>query len=122
MQRTRSAVVGVAVGVVALAGCSAVEEQASASDLKSTTCDELADEAVRISSESNDSSKLLKVREPAVVSDNRDTYKKPTGTGEALVLSCSGTGVWSDGGDNSKVVLKLTVDADGESYVAYEEQ
>jgi hypothetical protein len=83
------------------------------------TCQDLSAEAVRISAEDNNALvTLLKVRIPRLVEDNISTYALPTGGGETLVLACAGTGVWSDG-TSTKVRMKLTVDADGDSWVFY---
>jgi hypothetical protein len=54
-----------------------------------------------------------------VITDNRETYSLPSGDDEALVLKCKGTGVWSDG-SKSPVVLRSTVDSDGDNWVSYE--
>jgi hypothetical protein len=88
-------------------------------DLAAITCADLADEAVRISEEQQPPVLLLKVREPTTVDDNTRTYEVPTGSESVLVLSCVGTGVWSDG-TSDDVRLRLTVDADAEAFVYYE--
>ncbi|TGN64227.1 hypothetical protein EXE59_09875 [Nocardioides eburneiflavus] len=87
--------------------------------LEDVTCDELADDAVRISEEDTGlGTKLLKVREPRVVEDNRATYEAPTGTNEEVVLACRGQGSWEDGSDVD-VRVELTVDSDGDAWVFY---
>ena len=101
----------------ALSACGTME---SAADTYSDyTCADLADEAVSIS-EGQDV-ELVKVRSPKIVKDHRDDVTVPKGDGDALVLSCRGTGVWSDGGPTSQVKLELTVDADKELFVRYQE-
>lgn len=82
-------------------------------------CDDLASEAAEVSTSEDAALKLLKVRNPRVVKDHRQNYRLPSGDGEALILSCRGTGVWSAGG-GSPVLLKQTVDADGDQWVGYE--
>ena len=83
-------------------------------------CNTLADDAVRISSEQESLVELLKVRSPTVVTNNVDSYKLPSGTGESLVLKCEGMGVWSDG-SKVGVILKATIDADGDTWVEYQQ-
>jgi hypothetical protein len=62
---------------------------------------------------------LLKVRNPRVVTDNRDTYATPSGNGEELILECKGRGVWSDG-SYSPVAVRYSIDSDGEVWYQYE--
>lgn len=88
-------------------------------DAIKTDCADLAQESVAISQESGDV-ELLKVRDFSVAEDNRTGFTKPS-SGESLVLACTGTGVWSDGGPASTVRLELTVDSDGDSFVSYNE-
>lgn len=89
------------------------------SGVDETTCKTLADEAVRVSDDGSDDVKLLKVRGLKVVKDVRSTFKLPTGTKSLLIYSCKGTGVWSDGDEQTKVYVMLKVDADGEYFVGY---
>jgi hypothetical protein len=96
-----------------------MEEALDAASATTTTCDDLASEAVRISEEQEAVVKLLKVRQPDVVEDNRETYEVPSGGDDVLVLSCKGVGVWSDA-TKSDVQLELTVDSDGDEFVSYE--
>lgn len=92
---------------------------AMAGSLDETTCEELAADAVRISGEDTGFGvELLKVREPRIVEDNRDSYGIPTGSDEELILACRGGGVW-DNSSTDDVRIELTVDADGESWVAF---
>jgi hypothetical protein len=120
----RAAATGVAGACLAfgLSACggTAVGDAVEAASYKTATCDDLAKEAVRISEKQD--VQLLKVRSAKIVTDNRKTVAKPSGDKAALVLSCRGTGVWSDAGDNSPVLLKLTIDSDGEQFVEYAEQ
>ena len=119
----RLAVIGIG-SVFALTGCADVVDKAEDVAMKSALniydCADLASEAVDSSSDGkDDQSELLKVRNPRVVKDNRKTWMAPTGDGEALILSCKGTGVWSDI-DPSPVLLKLTVDSDGDQWIQWE--
>lgn len=82
------------------------------------TCASLSEEAAGISV--GQDVELIKVRSPKVVRDNRKTLKLPKGTKDALVMSCKGRGVWSDS-DNSSVLVSLTIDADGDAFIAYKE-
>jgi hypothetical protein len=117
---------GATVGLL-LSGCGGITEavdeavDVAAGGSAGYGCDELADEAVRISEEEDGFFTLLKVREPRIVKDNRETYTLPTGDAEAVILVCDGTGVWNDG-DKTGVRLKWTVDADGDEWVFYEPQ
>lgn len=83
-------------------------------------CDAAVEEAVNLSAEQSTSIQLLKVRGVRVLEDNRETYTVPTGTREATVVECKGTGVWSDGDSTTKVLIRVTVDADSEFFVYYE--
>lgn len=84
------------------------------------TCDDLAEEAVRISDESGSLfGTLLKVRGVTLTDDHRTSYTRPTGTDDALILGCRGAGVWSNGADLD-VELSLTIDSDGDVWVGDE--
>ncbi|WP_161784050.1 DUF4190 domain-containing protein, partial [Cellulomonas carbonis] len=98
------------------------EEEAAAErvDFSFVTCELLADEAVLISAEAADG-ELLEVKDAVLASDERETYVVPTGTDEAVVMGCTGTGVWSDGTEQP-VALELSTDATGEAYVYYAAQ
>lgn len=82
------------------------------------TCDDLADSAVLISADQNAFLTLLKVRNPRITQDNRDTYTLPVGTGESDVLTCEGVGVYSDG-VNRELRMTLSVDSDGAEFVFF---
>lgn len=82
------------------------------------TCQDLADQAVEISKDQDTT--LLKVRKLKVKADHSSDYKKPTGDKESLVLSCTGTGVWSSGA-TTPVLLQYTVDSDGQGFFSYKE-
>ncbi|RIJ76561.1 hypothetical protein D1871_11905 [Nakamurella silvestris] len=84
-----------------------------------STCDSLAKEAVDISAEKD--IRLLKVRSPEVLEDNRASYEKPSGDSTAIVLSCTGTGAWSNATETN-VLLELTVDSDGDFFIGYKQQ
>jgi hypothetical protein len=116
--RNLTVALGVMIGAVGLSGCGAAAPAVDAASLTAYDCAMLAKEAVSLSK--GEDIKLIKVRSPKIVKDNRKTYKKPTGDDDALVLSCMGAGVWSDSTD-SPVLLDLTVDADGDPFVAYKE-
>jgi hypothetical protein len=88
-------------------------------DMDSITCDELADEAVRISEEDTGFGvKLLKVHTPQLVEDNRDDYEIPTGANRERIMACRGGGSWADG-DTVDVRVELSVDADDEQWVFF---
>lgn len=93
--------------------------ESASSGLVDFTCDDLAEQAVEIS-EGNDV-ELIKVRSPEVVEDNRLTYEEPNDDSSVVVFSCSGTGVWSNNEEQS-VLVKATVDSDGDFFVGYEQQ
>jgi hypothetical protein len=81
------------------------------------TCQELAKKAVAIS----DTGKpivLKGVRDLTVVEDHRDSYSTPA-SGENTILSCRGTADWNTI-DDSPVLVKMTVDSDGKTWVKYE--
>ncbi|WP_250001434.1 hypothetical protein [Actinoplanes sp. M2I2] len=84
-----------------------------------TDCRLLAEEAVRISGESGNDVKVIKIRALKVLQDNRKTYTLPTGSGSTLVLSCSGRAVTSAGLANIPILLRMTVDADSDYFVGY---
>ena len=111
--------------LLACAGCSidaGTDGDSSKDDKPSreqiVTCDDLAEDAVRISSEQAQSVQLLKVREPQVKKDNQPIDELPA-HGEVLALSCTGTGVWSDGDSSTRVLLRYTIDSDGDGFVYY---
>lgn len=121
--KAAAAVVCLSVG---LSGCSSVAQgfadaRTSTGPKKAAklTCSDLAGEAVRVSKENDAKPLLIKVRKPKVKKDNSATYKLPTGDKEALILSCTGTGVFSSG-DTIPVLLKYTIDSDGEVFYGYE--
>jgi hypothetical protein len=105
-----------AIGLVGTSGCATLDDAASSGD--PLDCDDLASESVRISDENDQPLKLLKVRNPTIVTDNRESYSVPTGNEEALILKCEGMGVWSTG-DNAMVTLRETVDSDGDAWIKY---
>ena len=87
---------------------------------ESYTCEDLVEEAVRISDEADAAVvKLLDVRSPEVVEDNLASYTVPSGDEDVLALRCEGTGVWTDGTDD-RVSLEATVDSEGQTWVYYE--
>ncbi|MDN4171600.1 DUF2510 domain-containing protein [Nocardioides sp. SOB77] len=83
-------------------------------------CETTVAEAVRISEEQAPPVQLEDVRDLSVVEDRRETYTEPTGDGEATVLTCRGTGAWSDGDTTTEVEVGVTVDAEGTYFVFYE--
>jgi hypothetical protein len=88
-------------------------------DFSGVTCDVLAEEAVLVSQSLDDGeADLVKIRESAVVEDHRADYLPPAGAEESLLLSCRGTAAWTDLSE-SAVLTQLTIDADGEVFVAY---
>jgi hypothetical protein len=87
----------------------------------SEACDLAADEAIRISGEQQNAFvQLLKVRSVHMVKDNRDSFETPTGTGEEIVIKCQGTGVWSDGDRTTEVIIRVSADADEDTWIYYE--
>jgi len=78
------------------------------------TCDDLGTQAAQLSADHKADPLLIKVRAVKMTADHRENYVKPAGDGDATVLECAGTGVWSDLA-TSPVKLKLTVDKDGTS-------
>jgi hypothetical protein len=113
-------ILAVAMVAAALTSCSSSTGDGAGAGSDTMTCEELADEAVRISEEQD--VKLLKVRAPEVSLDKQETgWDKPTGTSEVTVLRCNGQGVWSDG-TNSGVQLSLKVDADDDAFVYYQQK
>lgn len=89
-----------------------------ASSPAAMTCERLGDAAAAMDHE-HALVTLLDVREARATVDHRSDYTLPTGADDATVLECEGTGVWSDG-SKSPVRVRLTVDAEGESWVYYE--
>ncbi len=135
MTTGKSNSLGIALAVVAgLAGCGGATSSGApgatgsppsgsstaSKPFEDLDCEKLAKEAVRVSSEQEAQVRLIKVRGVKVRKDNRMSFKKPTGDKSALVMSCKGTGVWSDG-DDRPVLVNLSVDADGDEFVEYKE-
>ncbi|WP_029253916.1 DUF2510 domain-containing protein [Paraoerskovia marina] len=84
-------------------------------------CEVLGTEAVRIAADQADgfTDQLIKVRQPEMVEDNRLTYEIPTDTSDALIYSCTGTGIYSSG-DDATVNMEATVDSDGDWFIYFE--
>jgi hypothetical protein len=120
-----SVVASIAIALLAMAslsGCEGMEDTADTAPVAvdpSSACDELASNAATFSGYMEDDPSLVKVRNPTVVDDNRDTYKMPAGSDQALVLACEGMGVGSNG-SKSMVALSLTIGSDGQSYVDFQ--
>jgi hypothetical protein len=113
--------------LVVLSGCAAasdlagdVTSAATGADVDDLTCDDLVEESVSISEDQAIS--LLKVRQPEILKDNRPIAQDdlPSGAGETLVMSCVGTGVWSDGDSKTKVKMSVKIDADAEMFIYYQ--
>jgi len=107
----------VAVAAAGVASRSTVSTVATAAPA-AMTCAQLGVEAARVSK--GGTPELLTVRAPTMVKDNRATYTKKAGAKAALLMTCKGTGVWSDG-TNTALTLQLTVDAKGNQFVVYYE-
>lgn len=116
--------IGIGLGLVGYAALLIGVLAAGLGGLGSTiTCPQLATEAVRISSEQNSGTGkplLLRVEAPKVVSDVQSTAKPPA-SGELVVLQCTGTGYFSNT-ESATVKLTLSIDPDGQQWVAYEAQ
>lgn len=78
-------------------------------------CSDLADRSVEISV--GQPVELLEVHDLRMAEDNRLNFRPPA-TGEALVLACTGRGVWSDT-TTTFVRLEATVDSDGDLFIEY---
>jgi Protein of unknown function (DUF2510) len=114
------------VGLIVIGGViGAIAGANSQGDASTATCTDLANQAVTISANNTSAlqPKILKVEVTRIVTDHRKTFVTPTGTNQALVLSCEGTGViWSNPDLHANVLLTLQVDKDGQQYVAYKGQ
>ncbi len=89
--------------------------------VKDWTCADVGQEAIRISRTGGRGAKLLTVRRPVPLQDNRvPGMALPTGkTDQALLLHCAAKATWSDA-SRSPVDLRWTVDPHGEQYVYYQ--
>ena len=121
VRRTLRVVAGFS-SALALAACSgstgdtgSTGTNADSADYAAMDCAKLAEEAVAISEDEDVS--LLKVRDFKPTEDNRTGFVKPS-SGDALLLSCTGTGIWSDTTQGA-VRLEATVDSDGDTFIAY---
>ena len=83
-------------------------------------CATTAEEAVRVSEEQHPPVRLEDVEDLRVVEDRRESHEVPTGGGDETVLTCRGTGVWSDGDTTTPVLVRVTVDSEGQYFVFYE--
>jgi hypothetical protein len=83
------------------------------------TCDEVATAAVEMSADGDRPITLVKVRSPLITKDHRYSFRRPSGSGEAVVLECEGTAVWSDN-STSRVAVGATIDSDEDVFVYYE--
>jgi len=84
-----------------------------------TSCQSIDAEAVRISKKTTFDVKLAAVRSPEIVADHRSTFTKPSGRDSSLVLSCQGTALLSTG-DTQAILVSLSVDSDGVTFVDYQ--
>lgn len=87
-------------------------------DYADWSCQDVATEAVRISEEKDAALVLTAVSGLEIVEDNRESLVQPD-SGEAVALSCEGTGTWNDMPD-TPVLVELTVDSNGDEWVGYE--
>ncbi|WKN49232.1 DUF2510 domain-containing protein [Nocardioides sp. Arc9.136] len=113
--------VGVAIALVVWGDDLAASGDPAFADLGvEEACGTTVEEAVRISEEQAPPVRLLDVRDVEVVVDARGSVEVPTGPEEATVLTCRGTGTWSDGDRSTPVIVGVTVDSEGDYFVHYE--
>ncbi|MEU4217343.1 hypothetical protein [Actinoplanes sp. NPDC026623] len=82
-------------------------------------CSTISAAAVYNSAHDQNRIKLLKVRAPRIVVDNRRGFTAPKGSSIKVALACTGTGTWSNGNSHTKVHVELRVDSDGEGFILF---
>jgi len=87
-------------------------------DYADWSCDDVAKEALTIDDDKGESLALTDVSDLEIEEDNREDFKAPE-SGRGLVLSCKGTGEWTDLGE-APVRVTLEADADGDQWVTRE--
>lgn len=88
-------------------------------DFSHVTCDLVGEEAVAISAANADvTTPISTVTETVLLADHRADYPVPTGTEEAVVMTCGGTATFGDG-TTAYIAMDLSVDGAGTSYVFY---
>jgi hypothetical protein len=87
-------------------------------DYSGWSCEDVANEAVRISGDSDKALVLTDVTDLKIVEDHRSDFTTPD-SGRGVVLTCEGTGKW-DSIDDTPVTVELTVDSNGDEWVRYE--
>jgi hypothetical protein len=112
----------VAVYVVALFAMpptAAQQRDAWAESVASYGCEELTDEAITMSQDGKERLALSDIRNARVVEDNTATFELPSAGDEVMVLACRGLGVWADDGTTSRLRLELTLNSEGEAWIAF---
>jgi hypothetical protein len=89
-----------------------------AEDYADWSCEDVAEEALSIDEDKDEMLSLTDVTELEIAEDNREGFEPPA-DGRGVVLSCEGTGEWTDLGE-APVLVVLEAGDDGEEWVRYE--
>ena len=87
-------------------------------DYADWSCEDVADEALTIDEDKDEMLSLTGVSDLEIVEDNRKDFEAPA-DGRGVVLSCEGTGEWTDLGE-APVLVVLEAGEDGDEWVRYE--
>lgn len=87
-------------------------------DYADMSCEDVAKEALTIDENKEESFALKDVTDLEIAEDNRKDFSPPK-DGRGVVLSCEGTGDWTDLGE-APVMVVLEAGEDGEEWVRYE--
>jgi hypothetical protein len=87
-------------------------------DYADWSCEDVAEEALTIDEDKEEMLSLTDVTDLEIVEDNREGFEAPA-DGRGVVLSCKGTGEWTDLGD-APVLVVLEAGEDGDEWVRYE--
>lgn len=91
---------------------------AAADDYSDWSCEDVAKEALTIDSDKSETLSLTDVTALEITEDNRENFSAPEGR-RGVVLSCEGTGEWTDLGE-ARVSVVLEASEDGDQWVRYE--
>lgn len=87
-------------------------------DYADLSCEDVAKEALSIDENKDEAFALTDVTDLEIAEDNRENFSPPA-DGRGVVLSCEGTGEWTDLGE-APVIVVLEAGEDGEEWVRYE--
>ncbi|WP_019135296.1 DUF2510 domain-containing protein [Cellulomonas massiliensis] len=100
----------VLVGVAAAIAVPAVVRQQEKAEVAALTCDDAVEDAVALSQD-DDEIPVVSIDDVTLVEDRRADFRRPSGTGDVLVLTCAGSATWEDG-FTADATVELYLDAE----------